>query len=121
MKEGKRGSAYAGLRKLGQKPGEISKTGFQLPYFTEQNLSNLECAEMMANYFSTVSQEYTPSNLKNLPPYVQEYLGNPDLNISPILSHEDVWRKLRTDQGHLISMKELNTFYPLRTIFYSII
>ena len=106
MKERKRGSAYAGLRKLGQKPGEISKTGFQLPYFTEQNLSNLECAEMMANYFSTVSQEYTPSNLKNLPPYVQEYLGNPDLNISPILSHEDVWRKLKKAKSQTVLSQE---------------
>ena len=28
----------AGLRKLGTKPGEFRKDGFQLPNFTEENL-----------------------------------------------------------------------------------
>ena len=105
VKEGKRGSAYAGLRKMGQRPGEFNNTGFQLPQYTQQNLSNLECAEMIANYFSTVSQEYSPLNVNNLPPNVQEYLGNPDLNISPILSHDDVWKKL-------VKAKKPNSIVP---------
>ena len=49
---------------------------------------------MMANYFSSVSQEYAPLNVNNLPPNVQKYLGNPVLNISPELSHSEVWTKL---------------------------
>ena len=92
VKDGKRGSAYAGLRKLGSRPGEFDKTGFQLPNFTEENLSNLECAEMIANYFSSVSQEYPPLNIQNLPPNIQEHLGNPDP--APELSNYDVCRKL---------------------------
>ena len=30
VKDGKRGSAYAGLRKLGRRPGEFEQSGFQL-------------------------------------------------------------------------------------------
>ena len=59
VKDGKRGSAYAGLRKLGSRPGDFHETGFQLPSFKEQNLSNLECSEKIADYFSSVSQEYS--------------------------------------------------------------
>ena len=92
VKDGKRGSAYSGLRKLGSKPGEFEKTGFQLPIFTDQNLSNLECAEIIANYFSCVSQEYSPLDIQNLPPNIQEHLGNPDS--APVLSKHEVYRKL---------------------------
>ena len=46
--EGKRGSSYAGLRKLGSQPGESMQTGFQLPEYVEKNLSNAECAEKLA-------------------------------------------------------------------------
>ena len=94
VKEGKRGSAYAGLRKLGARPGEFNKTGFQIPKFSEQNLSNIECAENIANYFSSVSQEYPPLNILNLPPNIQEFLGNPELNTAPELSHYDVSRHI---------------------------
>ena len=32
--------------------------------------------------------------MQNLPPNIQEYLANPDFNISPELSHSDVFSKL---------------------------
>ena len=67
-------SAYAGFRKIGQKAGESYETGVQLPNYAEQKIANLECAEMIADYFSSVSQEYTPWNVNKLPPNVQEYL-----------------------------------------------
>ena len=90
VKEGKRGSAYKGLRKIGQKPGEFHEAGFTLPIYAEQKLSNLECAEMIASYFSAVSQEYSPLNVKSLPPNIQEFLEDPGLNLTPELSHYDV-------------------------------
>ena len=77
MKDVKRGSAYAGLRKFGSRPGDFYETGFQLPIFKEQNLSNLQCAEKIADYISSVSQEYSTLDVKNLPPNIQEYLGKP--------------------------------------------
>ena len=96
---------YAGLRKLGRRPGEFDKSGFQLPNLVEQNLSNLECAEVIANYFSCVSQEYQPLNIRNLAPNVQEYLGNPELNVAPMLSDHDVYHKL-------VKAKKPNSIVP---------
>lgn len=90
VKEGKRGSSYAGLRKLGMRPGEFKQTGFQLPDYGEDNLSNLECAEKIAEYFSKVSQEYPPLDIRSLPPNVKQYLGNPEGNSAPMLSSYDV-------------------------------
>ena len=94
VKEGKRGSSYANLRRLGSQPFESNQKGFQLPNFVQENLSNLECAENIANFFSRVSQEYQPLNVNNLPPNIQEYLGNPALNTAPELSNFDVFEKL---------------------------
>ena len=105
VKEGKRGSVYAGLRKLGSMPGESSQTGFQLPNFSEQNISNLEGAEIIANYFSSVSQEYPALNIQNLPQNIQQYLGNPDLNRAPELTHHDVYSKL-------VKSKKTNSVVP---------
>ena len=92
VKEGKRGSSYASLRKLGMRPGEVKQSGFVLSNYLEENLSNLECVERIADFFSEVSQEYSPLCLDNLPPNVQEYLGNP--GPGPVLSHYDVYQKL---------------------------
>ena len=94
VKEGKRGSCYAGLRKLGSGPGEMRQTGFQISSYADQNLSNSECVERIANYFSRVSQEYPPLNLGNLPPNLREYLGNPVNNSAPFLSQYDVYKKI---------------------------
>ena len=76
------------------RPGEFKKSGFQLPDYVEQKMSNSECAENIANYFSRVSQEYPPLNLDNLPPNVKEYLGNPETNKAPVLSFNHVYKKL---------------------------
>ena len=94
VKNGKRGSAYAGLRKLGTRPGEFNKKGFEIEKFAEEKLSNQEISERIAQYFSSVSQEYQPLDVQNLPPNIQEDLGNPELNVAPILSNYDVYCKL---------------------------
>ena len=85
VKEGKKGSSYASLRKIGMRLGEVKQSGFVLSKYLEENLSNLECVEIIADFFSEVSQEYPPLFPDNLPPNVQEYLGNP--GPGPVLSH----------------------------------
>ena len=57
--EGKRGSYYPAIKKLGLRPGEMSQPTFQLPEYVERNLSASESVELLANYFSTISQEYS--------------------------------------------------------------
>ena len=105
VREGKRGSCYAGLRKLGSQPGESSQTGFQLPNHAEQNLSNTDCAEKIATYFSKVSQEYPPVIVANLPPNIRAHLGNPEQNVAPELSYYDVFNKL-------VKAKKPNSMVP---------
>ena len=83
------------MRKLGAQPGESVQTGFQLPEYAEKNLSNAECAEKLALFFSAVSQEYQPLNVETLPPNIREYLTTSELGTAPELSHYDVFMKLR--------------------------
>ena len=61
VKEGKRGSGYKAIRKLGNKPGEGPKSGsITLPAYAEQNLSPVQSANKLAEYFSTISQTVEP-------------------------------------------------------------
>ena len=93
--EGKRGSYYPALKKLGLRPGEASHPSFQLPQHIENKLSPAESVEVMAEYFSNISQEYPPLKVSNLPPSVRSHLTTPPSNqIIPRLSVFDVYRKM---------------------------
>jgi hypothetical protein len=93
--EGKRGSSYSALKKLGLRPGETSQPGFQLPEHVQNNISPAESVEIMADYFSNVSQEYLPLDITVLPPNVQSYLSSSPVGETiPHLSVHDVSRKL---------------------------
>ena len=60
--EGKRGSCYPALKRLGLRPGEETQSGFQLPEHAEHSLSSAQSAEIIANLFSAISQEYALLN-----------------------------------------------------------
>ena len=52
VSEGKRGSSYPTLKKLGMRPGESTHMNvFILPDHAEQNLSPTQSAELIADYF----------------------------------------------------------------------
>ena len=89
VSEGKRGSSYPALKRLGLRPGEDIQAGFQLPGHTELNLTPAQSAEVIAEHFSRISQEYQPLNIYNLPPNVQFYLKNSNQNLPPKLAVED--------------------------------
>ena len=65
---GDRTSIYSALRKLGARPGEPSRNNFTLPTHVDNNLSASQSAEIMADHFATISQDYQPINLNNCPP-----------------------------------------------------
>ena len=90
--EGKRGSTYPALKKLGLRPGEDSNSGFLLPNHAEQNLTPAQSAEVIAEHFSRISQEFTPLSVTNLPPNIQEYLQSDE--VPPKLSTYDVYCKI---------------------------
>ena len=102
--EGKRGSSYSALKKLGLRPGEISHPDFQLPEHVKKNISPAESADVLADYFSAVSQENAALDIASLPPNVQAHLSIKD-DKRPILSDYDVYKKL-------INSKKPNSSVP---------
>ena len=97
--QGKRGSTYSAIKKLGLRPGELPQPRFQLPEHARNLLSSAESAEIMADYFSHVSQEYSPLDITSLPPNVQTYLAaNPPDDVIPQLSVYDVYCKITSSK-----------------------
>ena len=95
MTEGKRGSTYPALKRLGLSPGEAVRPGFQLPEHAQKNISPTQSAEMIADYFCQVSQEYSPLDVSSLPPSVQSHLSKkPGKETIPSLSVHDVYSKI---------------------------
>ena len=60
------------------RPGEPTQASFQLPGHAELNLSSAQSAEVIAEHFSKISQEYSPLNVSNLPPNVQTHIKKDD-------------------------------------------
>ena len=96
VSEGKRGSTYPALKKLGLRPGQEVQSQFLLPSHADKNLSASQSAEIIANHFSNISLEYAPLNTANLPPNIQEYLvdRDQDQDLVPVLSTHDVHRRI---------------------------
>ena len=92
--EGKRGSSYPALKKLGARPGEGSKSWFQLPSHVDRNLSPAQSAEVIAEHFTSISQELSPFDISRLPPNTQAYLLTQDQMLAPELSTQDVFKRI---------------------------
>ena len=92
--EGKRGSTYPALKKLGLRPGHDVQSQFLLPSHADRNLSAAQSAEIIADHFSNISQEYAPLNTANLPPNIKQYLVDQDQDLVPVLSTHDVHRRI---------------------------
>ena len=63
LKEAEPGKAYNILKTLGSQPGCTEDLTFSLPGHKEQNLSDEECANRIAEHFAKVSAEFPPLNL----------------------------------------------------------
>ena len=103
--EGSRGSIYPALKKLGLRPGQERESSFVLPGHAEQNLSPAQSAEIIADYFSHISQEFTPLRITNLPVAIQQYLMNQDQDLVPVLSRYKVHRRI-------VKAKKPNSLVP---------
>ena len=67
LKEDDPGKAYRCLRKMSSQPGDCSEDdSFDLLAHLEDNLTNEESREKIANHFAKISQEYTPLNINLL-------------------------------------------------------
>ena len=93
--EGQRGSYYPAIKKLGLRPGETSQPTFQLPQHVENNLSATASVEILADYFSSISQQYSPLEISTLPPCIQSHLSTPSRDqLIPRLTVYDVYCKI---------------------------
>ena len=92
--DGKRGSIYPALKRLGLRPGFEEKAVFQLSSHIEKGYSESQSVESMAQHFSLISQEYSPLQMTNLPSFLQSYLMNNE-SPPPVITEKEVYMRLR--------------------------
>ena len=93
---GTKTSSYKALRKLGVRKGDTKDDLFVLPNHSEQHLSEEESAERIADYFSSISQEFEPLSYEKLPPNIRSSMeaakGDPAI---PKLEAYEVYQKIQ--------------------------
>ena len=68
VRDGKRGSAYSAIRKLGNRPGDHERPEFLLPAYVEEQLTPQQSAEGLADHFSQIYQTVEPLEVNKLYP-----------------------------------------------------
>ena len=96
VRDGKRGSCYSAIRKLGEGPAEWDKRKeFVIPAYEEAGLTPQQAADRLADHFAAISQMVEPLNIANFQPSlrlaIQEGTTSAD---KPMLTQHDVYRKL---------------------------
>ena len=78
LKEDDPGKAYRSLKKMAAQPGDCSDEGsFNLLSHLEDNLTNEQSIERIAQHFAQISQEYPPLNFNLLPVQVKAKISQP--------------------------------------------
>ena len=97
MMEEAPGKAYRAMKKLGARPGDTDMdTGFFLTSHVESNLSPKQSVERLAEYFSTISQQYTALDMNSLPIRVREKLDAPVNSCDiPKIEVFEVWEMMK--------------------------
>ena len=95
IKEGKRGSGYKTIRKLGNRPGESwTNQVVTLPTYVEQNLSHMEVANKLAQHFSVISQSVDPLDIGKFHPALKTTLQEGISGPKPTISQHEVYRNI---------------------------
>ena len=85
VSQGKMAGSYKALRKLEFTYDDPAPT-FILPHHSEQNLSDVQIAENLADYFSAISQEFEPISISKFSHRIKEELERGKTDASkPIL------------------------------------
>ena len=82
------------VNQLTARPGNQTQSSFSLSKHVEEDLSALESSNKICEYFSSISQEYTPLSIENLPDRVRTKLTN-DPCSHPYLADHDVYEGLK--------------------------
>jgi hypothetical protein len=95
VKDGKRGSGYKAIRKLGNMPREAwTRSEVTLPAYREQQLTPLQAANKLAEHFSAISQTVEPLDPSQFNPALQAALEEGRYGPKPYLSQHDVYRAM---------------------------
>ena len=93
VKEGKQGSCYNSIRKLGFRPNESwRKQEVSILSYAEQNFSNQEVANKLASHFSAISQTVEPLDTAKFHPALKLTLEEAVSGPKPTLSQHEVYR-----------------------------
>ena len=92
--DGKLGSAYSAIRRLGAGT-ETPKKSFDIASFVDKGLSDQQSANLLADHFSKISQEFDPINPAIFPPSIKEELVNGRMEqAGPVLDEVEVFNKI---------------------------
>ena len=96
VKDGKRGSGYSAIRRLGDGQSDWDgRKEFKIPAYVEEGLTANEAANKLADHFSAISQTVKPLDLAKLHPSLRLAVEEGrKMERKPILSQHDVYRKL---------------------------
>ena len=94
LRNGNRNCTYSALRKIGVGPGDSSSNTFHLPSHVENNLTASQSAELIADHFASISQNYDPINLNNCLPIIRVALSQCDRSVIPRLEEHEVFKKI---------------------------
>ena len=94
LKEAEPGKAYRIFKTMGAQPGDCSDNHtFSLPNHQQENLSDQECAEHIAEHFARISREYSPLDIEKLPERVKARLRTKSK--PPIITEYECYEKMR--------------------------
>ena len=94
LREAKPGQIFSILKRLGARPGDcLDSNTFSLPQHESESLSAQQSAERIAQHFASISQEYQPLSINQLPAHVQDKINSP--GTPPIVSEFDTYKRIR--------------------------
>ena len=95
VKEGKLGSSYSAIRKLGAGANSSPTSSFEIASFIDGGYSDQQSADLLADHFSRISQEFDPIDIDLLPPNIKSELRKGRLEqAGPVLEELDVYKKV---------------------------
>ena len=92
--EGTRISSYGALRKLEQGEYFHQSKVFTLPNHEAAGLSPLQSAEKLADFFSCISQEFSPLDVQKCSPKVKALLVDAKTQKTPVLQPYEVYARI---------------------------
>ena len=95
VSDGKRGSGYKAIRKLGNRPSESwNQPKVDILSYMEQNIAPTEAADKLGDYFSAISQTVQPLDRSLFSPALKLTLKQGETGPKPFLSQHKVYRKI---------------------------